>query len=95
VALDKHAGVQRHGQLVAQLSDAVGLVLAATVRQEDERNTLFLQEGQGFRGAGYGCGAAEEDAIDTVYEVMFRVPSISVSWQTYSKAKAKSGVFVW
>ena len=64
VALDDMCWVQRYVQLLANLHNAFRLVFTAAVRQEDEWDTLLLQESQGFGSAWDRFRGSEKDSIN-------------------------------
>ena len=89
VGLHDHRGVEWDGEFGGEFGDALGLMLTAAVGEEDEWDVVLLEVGEGFRGAGNGCGGAEEDAIDTA--VRLSDICLDCVGTSYSKAKAKSG----
>jgi hypothetical protein len=64
-------------------------VLATAIGQEDKGDTLFLQEGETLRGARNGCGAAEEDAINAVSDVILCISLPFTSWQDLLECEGK------
>lgn len=65
MALHEHARVERDAEELAEITDALGLVLAAAIGEEDEGDAVGLEVGQSFGGVRQGSGGAEEDAVDT------------------------------
>lgn len=79
MALHKHACIEGDGEEVAEIADALGLVLAAAIGEEDEGDAVSLEVGEGFGGVGKGSGGAEEDAVNTgVRKLVLR--SFSPDW---------------
>lgn len=66
VRLDKVVNRKLKAKLGAQVLDPVRLVLAAAVRQQDERDVVVLQVLQRLRRTGDRLGDVKEDAIDAV-----------------------------
>lgn len=64
VALDEHACGEGDVELGAQVGDALVLVLAAAIGEQDEGDAVLLEVGERLVGAREGVGAADEDAID-------------------------------
>lgn len=64
VRLDKVVSRELDAKLLAKVFYPFGLVLAAAVGEEDERDVVFVQELEGFGGAGNGRRDVEEDAIN-------------------------------
>lgn len=50
MALHEHARVERDAEELAEITDALGLVLAAAIGEEDKGDAVGLEVGQGFGG---------------------------------------------
>jgi hypothetical protein len=64
-------------------------VFASAIGEEDERDSIGLQEVERLGGAWDGNGASDENAIDAADQSEVR--QIYTAAQPYSKANAKSG----
>ena len=64
VGLDEVVCRQRHAQLLGEVLDALRLVLAAAVGEEDEGDVVLVQELQDLGGAGNRPGDVQQDAVD-------------------------------
>ncbi len=65
MALHKHARVERDAKEAAEIADALRLVLAAAIGEENEWDAVGLEVGQCFGGVGQWSGRAEKDTVDT------------------------------
>ena len=89
VALDEEACVEGDAETITQLGDAGFFVFAATVGEEDERDLVGLEVGEGFACSREGLGAADQDAVDA--EKWVSNDRWRVEKESYSNANAKSG----
>ena len=91
--MDEVVGRELDAELLAEVLYSLGLVLAAAVREEDERDVILVQELEGFGSAGDGRRDVEEDAIDAaVCEIRNGLrQKVGIVIMTYSNAKAKGG----
>ena len=88
MALDEHAHIEGHFEVIANFLDSLRFGFTTAIGEEDEGNAMLLEIAKGFAGAGKGIGAAEEDAIDTGNRL-----DLCASWSAgclYSNANAKS-----
>jgi len=65
VALYEHIRIKWHIEAFRELSNALRLVFASTIGQEDEGYAVALQTGKCFVSVRKGLGAAQENAIYT------------------------------
>ena len=59
MALDEHVCIQWDVEAFADVVHALGFGFAAAVCEEDERDALGLEVGEGTAGVGKGGGRAE------------------------------------
>lgn len=66
--LNKVVGRELDAKFLAKVFYSFGLVLAAAVGEEDERDVVIVQELEGFGSAGNGRRDVEENAINAVVQ---------------------------
>ena len=64
MALDEHARIEGDLEDTAEIAHAFGFMFAAAIGEEDKRDMVALEMGEGFGGVGKGGRGAEEDAVD-------------------------------
>jgi len=64
MGLNKVVRRKRHSELLAEIGDSLGFMLATAVGKQDEGNVIIVEELQRFAGSGDRFRDMEEDAID-------------------------------
>ena len=92
MALDKHRGVELNVELSGEVGNAFRLMLPSTIREQDERYSIGLEELERFRGTGNSVLTTDEDAVDAKTESVYGTVPVPTA-RAHSKAKAKSGTW--